>query len=259
MTHTSRVGLGLAAVALFTGVTLANPGTTETTDELAARLEVLQEDYADARNAFFEKLTAAPADKQGDIYLNENPWLEYCEQFEALARDASGTETGAEAWAAVFNNGLGGKLADRSWAAFEILTNDYVDSPAVQQALAGASRMGAGRDGVQEAMMRVAERSALAENRAAAHFNLGAMLMSDEETREKAREQFLLLTMDYRDVEGPRGKTYGEIAEINLFDLENLQVGCEAPDITAMDETGTEFTLGEYEGKVVLVDFWGFW
>ncbi len=44
-----------------------------------------------------------------------------------------------------------------------------------------------------------------------------------------------------------------------LFEIENLQVGCTAPDIVAKDTDGVEFKLSDYRGKVVLLDFWGFW
>jgi hypothetical protein len=44
-----------------------------------------------------------------------------------------------------------------------------------------------------------------------------------------------------------------------LFEIEHLQVGCAAPDIAAKDTDGVEFKLSDYRGKVVLLDFWGFW
>jgi hypothetical protein len=44
-----------------------------------------------------------------------------------------------------------------------------------------------------------------------------------------------------------------------LFEIEHLQVGCAAPDIVAKDTDGVEFKLSDYRGKVVLLDFWGFW
>ena len=48
-------------------------------------------------------------------------------------------------------------------------------------------------------------------------------------------------------------------AESSLFELEHLQVGMKAPDFEAVDQGGEGFRLSDYAGKVVLVDFWGFW
>ena len=38
-----------------------------------------------------------------------------------------------------------------------------------------------------------------------------------------------------------------------------LAVGKPAPDFTSEDVDGTEFKLSDYRGKVVMLDFWGFW
>ncbi len=38
-----------------------------------------------------------------------------------------------------------------------------------------------------------------------------------------------------------------------------LAVGNRAPDFEATDVTGVRFRLSDYRGKVVVVDFWGFW
>lgn len=43
------------------------------------------------------------------------------------------------------------------------------------------------------------------------------------------------------------------------FQAEHLQIGMEAPDIVGEDVDGVPFKLSDYRGKVVVVDFWGFW
>lgn len=40
---------------------------------------------------------------------------------------------------------------------------------------------------------------------------------------------------------------------------ENLKEGKEAPEISGVDMDGKEIKLSDYKGKVVLLDFWGFW
>jgi len=37
------------------------------------------------------------------------------------------------------------------------------------------------------------------------------------------------------------------------------QVGQQAPEIIGEDVDGKEFKLSDYRGKVVVLDFWGFW
>ncbi len=43
------------------------------------------------------------------------------------------------------------------------------------------------------------------------------------------------------------------------FAKERLQIGMEAPDIVGEDVDGVPFKLSDYRGKVVVLDFWGFW
>ena len=49
-----------------------------------------------------------------------------------------------------------------------------------------------------------------------------------------------------------------EIAK-ELATLENVQPGHEAPDFTAKDINGNDFTLSSLKGKVVILDFWASW
>ena len=44
-----------------------------------------------------------------------------------------------------------------------------------------------------------------------------------------------------------------------LFELQHLQIGMVAPDITGKDLDGVEFKLSDYRGKVIMLDFWGDW
>lgn len=256
-----RVSLGLgvlALAALSTGV-IAREGATVVDDGLKARLTVLTEDFQKANREHRNKVSMTGDPAQRMALLQEEPWLDYLPKFEAIAKEASGTEIGASAWSAIFSNGVSTSKADRSWEAFEILTHDYLDSESLQSAIQMVEYYGEGKTQAVDGLERIASDSALRENRGKATFTLGRLLMGNVDTREKAREKFLLVTMDYADLKGDRGKSYGELAEINLFDLDNLQVGCKVPEFESIDETGTPFKLSEYEGKVVLLDFWGFW
>jgi hypothetical protein len=44
-----------------------------------------------------------------------------------------------------------------------------------------------------------------------------------------------------------------------VFEQEHLQIGQVAPDIAGNDVDGVAFKLSDYRGKVVVLDFWGFW
>jgi hypothetical protein len=58
---------------------------------------------------------------------------------------------------------------------------------------------------------------------------------------------------DYKDTE------YATKAENAIFEIEHLAIGKVAPDFDAADQNGRQFRLSDYRGKVVVLDFWGFW
>lgn len=64
---------------------------------------------------------------------------------------------------------------------------------------------------------------------------------------------------EYSNLEFRDDTSYGEIARRELFELEHLQVGCVAPDIEGHDLDEIPFKLSDYQGKVVMLDFWGHW
>ena len=49
------------------------------------------------------------------------------------------------------------------------------------------------------------------------------------------------------------------IRDTLLPELDHLQIGMHVPDFEAVDQDGVKFKLSDYAGKVVVVDFWGFW
>lgn len=53
--------------------------------------------------------------------------------------------------------------------------------------------------------------------------------------------------------------TFGAAADEANYFFTNLAVGCEAPPTSGQDADGRLFSLNDYEGKVVMLRFWGDW
>jgi len=71
---------------------------------------------------------------------------------------------------------------------------------------------------------------------------------------EDIKKQYEAFSEDVR-LYSPEAK---EIAS-ELANLENVQPGHEAPDFTAKDINGKDFTMSSLKGKVVIIDFWASW
>ncbi len=54
-------------------------------------------------------------------------------------------------------------------------------------------------------------------------------------------------------------KTLAQVAEANLDELHNLNIGQPAPEIVGKDLNGNPMKLSDYRGKVVVLVFWGSW
>lgn len=75
----------------------------------------------------------------------------------------------------------------------------------------------------------------------------------------KALSLFKRVESEFADVPYFRKKTIGTAAKSSVFAMTHLNIGQEAPNITAEDIDGVEFSLSDYRGKVVVLDFWGNW
>ena len=50
-----------------------------------------------------------------------------------------------------------------------------------------------------------------------------------------------------------------DVARAALFEVQHLRIGQVAPEIQGEDVNGVRFTLSQYRGKIVVLDFWGHW
>lgn len=85
----------------------------------------------------------------------------------------------------------------------------------------------------------------------------------DPKTRRDSDAQaealFAQVAERYADVKHPSSeRSLGDLARAELFERRHLVVGKAAPEIEGVDMEGKQLTLGDYRGKVVLLDFWAF-
>ena len=143
--------------------------------------------------------------------------------------------------------------------AAKTLVEGHAGSPQIAQFVQFLPRMGeralGGDAAVRAAFDRVLAANKDAKVLAAAHYARGGMMLqhatSDEE--RAAGKADLVKAAELGDA---RMKAE---AEGTIFEMENLQVGCTAPEIEGKDTDDVPFKLSDYRGKVVMLDFWGFW
>jgi peroxiredoxin len=84
------------------------------------------------------------------------------------------------------------------------------------------------------------------------------MLGGDWKVIRKRQEKLKKAIIQGNDL--PVGKnTVIGLAEVEIFIMNHLNVGSEAPDIKGVDITMKPFSLSDYRGKVVVLAFWHTW
>lgn len=100
--------------------------------------------------------------------------------------------------------------------------------------------------------------------RGLACYGLGRVLARDRERLDEASVYLERARTEFGEVRwGIAGvvqaKKLSTKAARDLYELRHLQVGMKAPEIEGEDVDGVPLKLSDYAGKVVLLDFWGFW
>jgi hypothetical protein len=235
---------------------------------LQAEFDALKAEYGKYGDEFWKSL-APEAD--GTLRLTEEqqqkmPDKVYGPRFLELGLRAGKTPAGAQALVMALRTAQGG--AQQNQVA-ERLVTDFLDSPELEKAVQrfGGLRWSLGSAQAEALLRRVRDGSPLPAVQAAATFELAQVLMDPVYAKDEAGE---LQSTPRADTAPARalleelgtkseGTRYAVQAAAFLFELDHLQVGMVAPDFEATDQEGAKFKLSDYRGKVVLLDFWGFW
>ena len=157
-------------------------------------------------------------------------------------------------WAALNSNSK--ELTGR---AVDDLLEQHAKSPRLLELLEGYFGLvrGLGPDKTQEVLSRLQADSPHAQVRAWAMYAQASLLQRNRSATEadKAKAEELLAQAEQLAA----GSELADRIAAPRFQKERLQIGMKAPDIVGEDVDGTPFKLSDYLGKVVVLDFWGFW
>jgi tetratricopeptide (TPR) repeat protein len=228
------------------------------------KLDAILERYDKAMKDWKQSLDAAKSQEEAEALYEKRPGDEFLDDLEAVAKEAKGTDTAAQAWTkyAMIANGLGN--VKQVATAIDVLVQDHVTSPLLADVAEMLSSSPAFKPSKSEELLRrLIEKSPDKKVQAAAMFGLGSKLMGEKKpTPERTAEGRALLEKvkkDYTGIASGRGPEYAAMAGGHLFEIDNLQIGKAPPDFETIDENGVKFKLSDYRGKVVVIDFWGNW
>lgn len=150
----------------------------------------------------------------------------------------------------------------RSWVVQRAVA-DHLDSPhldAFARLLGGWAGRAVPHGQSEVALRRIIKASPHESVRASAKVALATHLADLPDGScpgDEGWEEALVLLQEVIQ-EHPRSPA-AAAAQPPLTEMTRLQVGGEAPDFAARDAEGRSFRLSDYRGRVVVVEFWGFW
>ncbi|HKE02264.1 MAG TPA: hypothetical protein VKE69_14700 [Planctomycetota bacterium] len=244
----------------------AGVSAQESKPDPAAELEKLEGELKAAQKAFSKLLHDKEASGESLTvadFANE-PSKVFLPRFRALADRAKGTDAGMQALVRTAVLAFQTNDSEACGTAIEEAMRADPDSAHLERVVGILGYAGdrLGRERV-ETWLDQLSKSSRRELRAAVRgtrlrqamqnlaYSSGAR--SDDGTLAKAKKLAKELIADYADTDA------GQAAKGALFELENLQIGQVAPEIVGRDADDGEFRLTSYRGKVVVLDFWGFW
>lgn len=249
-----RTSFVLSVVALLVHLGVGQESRPESAPDCVAKVEALKKDYEDLQKDEEDKLENDPKTKDTDAV--DKLLAEFRKSASKIAASllaiAQAHPKDGCALAAI-RQALHVGLDDEQLASALAILDGRVLDESVIDALSGLN--GYGAKSIEPLLRKV-----IAQNPSRRAKGLACFFLAMRTRSTSARERLLERIVDeFADVATRDGDTLGAVAERRLFAMRNLQVGKKAPEIEGRDMDGVALKLSDYRGKVVVLDFWGFW
>jgi len=238
----------------------------------AAEPEITQyESFADfseghraAMRAYSASFRAATSKQEREELFEARPNADvYLDQIETFLADASSEEAAKiTRW---WWHGLRGvRDAER---IMDVLLEHHVEAELLTKFIPRYNKRVVSLEKAEAAFRKILEKNKFDSVRASATYSLRSVLVDKVKTlsgdEAAATEQEIKslrdsLTNDFAEVNDLTGTPFVDRLAGEDFSA-TLQVGSKVPDIVGKDLDGVEFRLSDYEGKVIVLDFWGDW
>lgn len=218
----------------------------------------LVKDYGVAKNRWILAERALTGDEARAAHQALKPVHEFWPRVEALvaAGDARGLVWMCEAIADKLDERDAIVARKREW--IDKLLAEHADAPWAASelvAMLGRQRPWFDEQWVRARLADLTNKSKNDEVRAAALFEQARRLDGSKSSPEEKLEAAALRERITKEFSKTRAG--GELAA--RANAQAVEIGGAAPDFEAVDGEGLSFKLSDYRGKVVLLDFWGFW
>jgi hypothetical protein len=228
----------------------------------AQQLQDLQAKIRQAGEAAQKSYTAAktPEEKQKIIADYRKTLQGFGSSFLDLAKKHPKDESAIGAVQMALLIGVGPKEAS---AAVDLLVEHHLNSAKVSEV--GQMLAQNGNPAGEKLLRAVIAKSKDHKAQAQASLALAELLAKKAENPSLKPAEVEKMVQEAETAFATIIKKYGDVGNVvqqakeQLYVLQHLRIGKEAPDIVGEDIEGKNFKLSDYRGKVILIDFWGHW
>jgi len=234
----------------------AKPQTVE--DQFKEIMSLVQKDLQKAREAYQNAATDAERTKiQNDFRKNVSSYTGRClEMVEKNPKDKAAMEV----LTFVLRSSLDEKTIDK---AVELILKEYVDDPDIKELALGMA--GTGSSSAEKLLHGLLEKSTNPKIQGVATLGLaqvskakseaaGLKLAEAQKLSKEAEDKFQQIITQFATQ-----KDLVKQAKSSLEELQKFGIGRKAPEVAGEDGDSKKFSLSDYKGKVVVLDFWASW
>lgn len=231
----------------------------------------LRSDYIRLIEEWYAQMTKAESGTISDTPdIPKHPMEAFVPRIKAYAQKHAGKTEAIPALMWLVSEGIvseptkAGKAAS-GWA-LKVLTNQHAADPVLGTEIPNLILQGIRGTYVSNKALKVFYERLLEKNSdnqtlSWAAFGLGFDIYHDKaDSEENAQSnQKQALNFFRRAAKEYKGTQAAEWAACYVYEIENLQLGMKAPEIVGTDVDGKEIRLSQFLGRVVVINFWGFW
>jgi hypothetical protein len=249
--------LGLAALAFALGPPVRSQQPADASPHIK-ELAALQDEYGKAMQAFYATVRNATPDEfyKAQADPARNPSAKTAERAMELAGRAKGTP--AEVKIKLFALQAAQQAPGKSGPIIKDFLANHPSASEMETVARALAAGGTEKEKAENAksLEMLEQKSPHPAVRAAA---INARISLAYDTYMGSGDEKTARALAQRLVKEYGETSYGKRAGGLIFQLDNLGIGKVAPDIEAEDQDGITFKLSDYRGKVVVLDFWGWW
>lgn len=234
-------------------------GFSQVETPFAKKLKALKAEYQQAQNKFFADYQKIKGEKaQMEFYTKNNPSGKFVDRAVKLAREGGDDPAGPQGYEFAISVLQGSDKQE----VLKKLGKEALDKFAKKGGLTSLiTQLGYGYPfekkeavGMLEHVLQVTEseptRIAATASMARLHKGWGEPKPEDEPIARKYLNELIAKWPKSKEAESAKG---------DLYELDNLRTGKVFPDFETTDQDGKTWKLSDYRGKVVVIDFWGYW